>query len=501
MLTKLLELIPFTLTNEEAPEDLIPLCQQGLKEAETVLEETRNQEPEPEVKGEMERGGIEGLQNLKTTYSALLSPLRRFPNELIAKLIWHCLGEHDTLLDASDRGAFRALRCVCRRWRNIAFSTPEFWRGVSVDWSQTFTSGLAQTLGQWFDRGGPHAPLKLALCDIINITTEDLEALLLDSHRRWVELSLDLEPSAFRTLLNGIQDDEAIWSHVQQLGLGPTRGSILRPSGLVCALMDPQNPRLPVLHRLRLREMIPGNHMPHTLYHANLSVLHLSDCILGAEMTQSLFSPACFPRLQEVIIVNTPQESSVPVPQPVTRTVHPGVRRAIIMGTSVFLMPYLSFPDLQYLHTNDIDNELLSTELSGFLQQSGANLHSLCSGSTPRALAAHINYLPCVKRLYVEDLGVFEHLSYAKGGPLASLQILIWNNQNPRTTQATSDAFLRFVSQREVDEQTPLVLKVLHYQQVEKISTLRHLQECDRLKIELVSRGDFSWMYPDENCM
>ncbi|KAH6899123.1 hypothetical protein BKA70DRAFT_1314451 [Coprinopsis sp. MPI-PUGE-AT-0042] len=472
MLTKLLEtnseLMPFTLTNEEIPEDLIPLCQQGLKETET---------PEPEVKGEIARGRIEELQNLKTTYRGLLSPLRRFPNELIAKLIWHCLGEDAPLLDASDRGAFRALRCVCRRWRNIAFSTPEFWRGVSVDWSQTFALGLAQTLGQWFDRGGSQAPLKLALCDIINIATEDLEALLLDSHRRWVELSLDLEPSAFRTLLNGIQDDEAIWSHVQRLGLGPTRGSILRPSGIVCALMDPQNPRLPVLHRLRLREMIPGNHMPHALYHANLSVLHLSDCILGAEMTQSLFSPVCFPRLQEVII-------------PVTRTVHPGVRRAIIMGTSVFLMPYLSFPDLQYLHTNDIDNELVSTGLSGFLQQSGANLHSLCSGSTPRALAAHINCLPCVRRLYVEDLGVFEHLSYAKGGPLASLQILIWTNQNPRTTQATSDAFLRFVSQREVDELTPLVLKVLHYQ-----------QNATRLKIELVSRGDFSWMYPDENCM
>ncbi|TFK25439.1 hypothetical protein FA15DRAFT_567211, partial [Coprinopsis marcescibilis] len=66
----------------------------------------------------------------KAKFDTLLSPMRRLPNEIVSHLLRHCLGR---IVDRKGRIHFANLRSVCKQWRNVAFATPELWRGVGFD--------------------------------------------------------------------------------------------------------------------------------------------------------------------------------------------------------------------------------------------------------------------------------------------------------------------------------------------------------------------------------
>jgi F-box-like len=165
-----------------------------------MLAEAADQETKVEVGSGITRGITGELQHLKGTYESLLSPLRRFPSELIVQILRYCLpgDHHGVMLDATHRKEFRTLRGVCRRWRDIAFSTSDFWRGIAVDGS---SSEVVQILESWFERAGPQAPLRLELRNVTDPLSEDLTALLTNRQHRWIALTLGIKLSALHTLL------------------------------------------------------------------------------------------------------------------------------------------------------------------------------------------------------------------------------------------------------------------------------------------------------------
>ncbi|KAF8877797.1 hypothetical protein BD779DRAFT_1409204, partial [Infundibulicybe gibba] len=69
------------------------------------------------------------LSNLIKTHKAAISPLKRFPPELLAKIFVEC-----TNLALDDWDYLHARTCpplmligVCSRWREIASNTPQLW--------------------------------------------------------------------------------------------------------------------------------------------------------------------------------------------------------------------------------------------------------------------------------------------------------------------------------------------------------------------------------------
>ncbi|KAH6908892.1 hypothetical protein BKA70DRAFT_1279069 [Coprinopsis sp. MPI-PUGE-AT-0042] len=93
-------------------------------------------------------------------------PIQRLPTELISMLMCWSLGNSRGLLGKKDRYQFIVLRSVCRRWREVAFSTPELWHSLDVDisaWHDDSHENFYSQLTGWFARAGEGASLRLAL--------------------------------------------------------------------------------------------------------------------------------------------------------------------------------------------------------------------------------------------------------------------------------------------------------------------------------------------------
>ncbi|KAH6873529.1 hypothetical protein BKA70DRAFT_1450272 [Coprinopsis sp. MPI-PUGE-AT-0042] len=110
----------------------------------------------------------------RNRYRGTLSPVRRTPPEIIARIISLAILRHGMTVGPQDRKCFQNLRAVCRSWRQTSFSTPSLWRRVGLvsgdfPFSQHQivhphqTERLGRSLSSWFSRGGQDSPLNLYL--------------------------------------------------------------------------------------------------------------------------------------------------------------------------------------------------------------------------------------------------------------------------------------------------------------------------------------------------
>jgi hypothetical protein len=101
-------------------------------------------------------------------HKALLSPIRRVPDEVLADIFWYCLpcfGKEDY-----EGHSFRKQQAplllgkICRRWRAVTLSTPKLWSFIRVECTRQNVSSNMENLILWLDRSGEHA-LSLVLHD------------------------------------------------------------------------------------------------------------------------------------------------------------------------------------------------------------------------------------------------------------------------------------------------------------------------------------------------
>ncbi|KAH7869706.1 uncharacterized protein C8R40DRAFT_720048 [Lentinula edodes] len=75
-------------------------------------------------------------------YRSILSGIRRLPPEILSEIFVHCMrpipttkhriGRFKTYPNPSPRNALYALSQVCRKWRNVALSTPALWCNLTI---------------------------------------------------------------------------------------------------------------------------------------------------------------------------------------------------------------------------------------------------------------------------------------------------------------------------------------------------------------------------------
>ncbi|KAH6899120.1 hypothetical protein BKA70DRAFT_1527267 [Coprinopsis sp. MPI-PUGE-AT-0042] len=482
-------LIHYARSNEELPEHHISEVQLNLARVKSTLTNTdREIEQLKAALGVLEAKKKEA-EEAKNIYQTLVSPSRRFPDNLIEQVIHNCFGQR-ILLDHSDRRLFCTLRCISKRWRAISLSLPELWQGIYVDEYERSPNEIIQTLRGWFAHARPRAPLKLTLRGVPLIPPKELEAFLFDPQWHWTSLSLNLEPSTVSALVDGIRAGEDCWDSVEHLELDAMGAYFAFSANVVALLMDRGNPRFSALQHLQLRRMELDNPLSGQPYHATLSTLHLTECVLSDAMTSALFNPIFLPCLQVVILINASPIRFVYHGPPME---HPGVRRAVIAGNSCELVLALILPNLEELQLSHIGSP--DADLIPFLHGSRANLHCVSiRGYEPQALARVLSHVPSIKTFYTDSLDVFRYVSYSKDGPLSSLQTLVCPHEWMTIQRSTSDAFYSFLDQREVEE-SDLNVRVIRYKYPETADVLRHVEEYGRTKLQSASTADISWIF------
>nr|GAT61183.1 predicted protein [Mycena chlorophos] len=91
------------------------------------------------------------LRDLISAHEALLSPMRRIPNDVLGLIFQHTLPERrHTALDPSE-GPLLLMR-VCRYWRDLALGTPRLWAAMHVVWAPATIDRLVQQMKLWFAR-------------------------------------------------------------------------------------------------------------------------------------------------------------------------------------------------------------------------------------------------------------------------------------------------------------------------------------------------------------
>lgn len=67
------------------------------------------------------------LQRVQDQHKSVISPMRRVPGELIAKIMEHVMPEYDRETPTQNTRAACVLASVCSRWRDTAIATPQLW--------------------------------------------------------------------------------------------------------------------------------------------------------------------------------------------------------------------------------------------------------------------------------------------------------------------------------------------------------------------------------------
>ncbi|KAH6906997.1 hypothetical protein BKA70DRAFT_382476 [Coprinopsis sp. MPI-PUGE-AT-0042] len=519
-------LIPYTLTNTEIPQDLAAICRQNLGEVDCTLDGVNRRIDALKRELEELNGRQIKLKGIKNTCHGLLSPLRRFPNELVAQIIRSCLPEL-MLLDATDRKAFTILRCVCKQWRVVAFTSPELWRGLSAEWADVkSTPEIAQRLTSWFNRAGEHLPLKLDL-HYGSLSDEQavnaLISLLMEPSRSWVHLSLKAGGAALQRLASKLKAGLNCWNRLQYLKLASghiwERGH--SGSDLLFSFINGRTTlsNLPALKTLHLADMsLPTMNGPSPPAHPTLTTLRLDSCGIAADVMKTLFNPQNFPCLHNVELTYV-WHMSDEEPVEFATTVHPGIKSIYAQGENLFdILPILSLPNLEFATVRS-HSRFQDDLLQAFFEISGSHVRTLVFDENSVTIAKLSRHLSSLRHLLAPGLEIFEDLMsvFRSSGttslPFTLLQTVVCTAHLVLVTGGVVDAILAYTERRwaTMENPTPLTIKVLEFIQADSDELLQRIRGCSWLRIEKVSLWmlrslrvgehmsveDVAWMFPE----
>ncbi|KAF7356374.1 hypothetical protein MVEN_00969800 [Mycena venus] len=143
-------------------------------------------------------------------HKALISPMRRIPQDVLLEIFFSCLPlQHNALIDPAE--APLILGRICRDWRRVAYSTPMLWCFIHIPSPNyrfappTILSKLGRIVEAWLERTATCA-LDISLNDTtffvdVNIEIHPLISQLLPVSRRLRHLALSGDAEFLRPLL------------------------------------------------------------------------------------------------------------------------------------------------------------------------------------------------------------------------------------------------------------------------------------------------------------
>ncbi|KAG2118388.1 hypothetical protein DEU56DRAFT_904998 [Suillus clintonianus] len=335
-------------------------------------------------------------------HRGLVSALWRFPNEVLSQIFHHCLPDTGSkssyLLRPSRLKAPMLLIGICRRWRDVATSTPSLWCMLRIDVDVTDWERAASCYDSWL-KWSQGLPLSLEFCCFKGGQSTTLRTLLHPYMNKISSLRISFGPSADKheLLLTDLSAlEELIISFDASTTLASTSVPQL-PSSMrrfTANVVD----RLPSLGSLWAHVTdvdialmsSPVSGLKVLQLCPNLSSLTMKVMIM-IQQSQT-YEQLTHPTIQSLRIIYTPSRN------PLNRS-HPlaDLLDALSLPNLRTLEGHISYPRVKWPHR----------KLKAFLARSGCPLESLIFGSevemTDEQRAGYTTLIPSLKMGIVEE--------------------------------------------------------------------------------------------------
>ncbi|KAH6906973.1 hypothetical protein BKA70DRAFT_1285951 [Coprinopsis sp. MPI-PUGE-AT-0042] len=495
-------LLPFTNSNDELPEMLVPLCRQNLEEIEAASSDINRKIDELKGHDESLLKDQKRVLHMKILCESLLSPVRRIPNELIGQVICSCF-DNPAILDTTDRQLFAIVRSVCRQWRTVALASHDLWRGLSV--SDDLTSDIGRKITSWFRHGGPTPNLTLKVSS--QTLPPDIRQLLLHRQCRWTQISLHLPSTVLAHFMFHLQSTQNPWHELQSLEVHhqPTPSGTVIPCTFFLEHMNTRKSNLPSLRSLHFKQATLIPPLRSKLSHATLSTLCLSMCMSTPDIIRQIVDPQHLPCLEELTLIQVYSTRPESTPPPMVS--HPRIRRVVLrdITTSTFV-PMFLFPNLEFAEMSHIWDQRSISLIEAFLDRCGSDIHTLVLRGKSFAFSqeqavALTRLLPTLHHLHIPDLEMFAHLILRKPGYLPTLDMLSCHGSNIKLTAANVDAIIAYLEQRRersMGDSKPLTIRFIDEVALLEQEGFQRLQRCGQVRIHLLSHGQMNPKSPME---
>ncbi|KAF9477131.1 hypothetical protein BDN70DRAFT_838299 [Pholiota conissans] len=158
----------------------------------------------------------EELEATILQHRRLFTPFRRIPDNILSTIFLHSLPHQWNAAISISEPPLR-LSYVCKKWRRVAFNTPDLWAalhiaslksccGKQTKWKSERHASHLQAISQWLGRSGDR-PLSVSMDRYLCHFDTYLQFLLSFSHR-WFKIRLDVNDSAISRTLASISPED-----------------------------------------------------------------------------------------------------------------------------------------------------------------------------------------------------------------------------------------------------------------------------------------------------
>ncbi|KAJ7156544.1 hypothetical protein C8R43DRAFT_1106117 [Mycena crocata] len=132
-------------------------------------------------------------QSIQARPDDLKYPVLTLPNEITSEIFLHFLPPYPECPPSSGLLSPTLLTHICRKWREIALSTPTLWRAIWLDSDiQPDFGSRKQILESWLVRSCS-CPISIKVFDSCDSVEEDILQALIPHGLRWEHLEVDLD--------------------------------------------------------------------------------------------------------------------------------------------------------------------------------------------------------------------------------------------------------------------------------------------------------------------
>ncbi|KAJ7841543.1 hypothetical protein B0H13DRAFT_2414683 [Mycena leptocephala] len=281
-------------------------------------------------------------------------PVLKLPNEIVSEIFMHFL---PTYRFPPLTGLFSPtlLTHVCRRWREIALSTPTLWSAIGASYYDGIPlKQKAHLFDLWLKRSQPR-PLSL---QIVGTNVAEILAAVVPHRARWEHLDFRLPPSHLHTIIDGAMP------LLRHLDLELSGYSAI---DVFATFRDMPLLRSVILNDVSLHVILPWGQ----LTSLTLAIVNPRDCFLILQQTSNLVR--CVLKLEAMYGGNDQPGPDITLPYLESLSIDQYGATPVTDFLETFIVPvlrHLEIPE-ECLGTSPLDS------LTGFISKSGCKLEEV----------------------------------------------------------------------------------------------------------------------------
>jgi F-box-like len=395
--------------------------------------------------------------------STLLSPVRFLPPELLGEIFRYCLPQ-----DYDELGAHKAVMLpshVCKRWRDVALSTPALWTNIVLHVTDKTLESQTALVTDWVSRSG-NLPLSFTLEGRENVLP--ILAVLYHHCARWQYINLSVP-------LETLQCLEAANGRLQRLETLEINRYGDSPPWVEQILESAPKLRKVSVSRKFLWNGLNGSWGQLVELDASCASYSVGDCLALLQAVGSL----------QTLKVSVNSEVAEGHPRFVFS--HPLISLDVCgTGACWMLFDYITLPNIRDLSVGEIESQLPVSQLISFLQRSSSFLRcfsfrvpSAVYGSWVNMIIQILGYTPSLHTLCLaygssyarwDESSIFEKLEFQAGGlipMLSTISISIGNQSVTPEYQALRELIL---SRRSMDETDDVFSIMYGVERIQKLT-------------------------------